>query len=62
MKKFREANARPITIELGRVYYSVDYLANSGAPELDFPDLFVTDPALIKAGVGLQPEVFKNVE
>lgn len=28
--------------------------------ELDFPDLFATNPELVKRGIGLQPEAFKD--
>jgi len=31
-----------------------------GKKDLDFPDLFATNPRLVKPGIGLQPEAFKD--
>jgi len=42
----------------GRPVFLVDKLL--GKKDLDFPDLFATDPEVVRRGIGLQPEAFKD--
>ena len=42
----------------GKPVFQVDKLL--GKKDLDFPDLFATDPEVARRGIGLQPEAFKD--
>ncbi len=42
----------------GKPVFPPDRIA--GKQNLDFPDLFATNPDLVKRGIGLQPEAFKD--
>ncbi|MFA7158674.1 MAG: right-handed parallel beta-helix repeat-containing protein, partial [Kiritimatiellia bacterium] len=42
----------------GKPVFLVDQLL--GKKDLDFPDLFATDPEVVRRGIGLQPEAFKE--
>ena len=44
----------------GKPVFLVDQLL--GKKDLDFPDLFATDPEVVKRGIGLQPEAFKDFQ
>ena len=56
--RFRATLGMQRTDAKGRKVYVVDRLA--AKKDLDFPDLFVTHPELVKRGVGLRPEAFRD--
>ena len=40
--------------------FSIDQFVDTKVP-LDFPDLFATNPEVVKRGMGLQPEAFADL-
>ncbi len=55
---FAATVAMPETDAEGKPVFLVDSLLNK--KDLDFPDLFATNPEVVKRGIGLQPEAFKE--
>jgi hypothetical protein len=42
----------------GKPFFMADHIM--GKKNLDFPDLFATDPKVVEKGIGLQPAAFQD--
>ena len=57
--KFKAAlEMKPAIDKAGNTVFFADQVL--GKKDLDFPDLFATDPEVARRGIGLQPEAFKD--
>ena len=52
------ADMKPVEVKGVKEYYLGDRIGTK--KDLDFPDLFATNPEVVRRGIGLQPEAFKD--